>query len=144
MTHESSRRPPSAAAGERPPYPLHKIVAAVEAGAADGVVAALTDAGFARDRIEIVTSRDVPGLDEPVGGSGLRGFLTRLGLSAGDDLDALDQARRELAHGHALALVSVHDDAERDRAHTVLREHGGHAMRYFGRWTITTLAGDSH
>jgi hypothetical protein len=143
MTNESSRRPPSAAAPRRP-YPLHKIVAAVEAGATDGVIAALTDAGFARDRIEIVTSRDVPGLDEPVGGSGLHGFLTRLNLSAGDDLDALDQARRELAHGHALALVSVHDDAERDRVHTILREHGGHAMRYFGRWTITTLAGDTH
>ena len=25
-----------------------------------------------------------------------------------------------------------------------LREHGGHAMRYFGRWTITSFEGDAH
>jgi hypothetical protein len=127
--------------GHRPPYPLHKIVSAVEPAETDGVVGALNDAGFARDRIEIVTAGDVPGLDEPIGGSGLRGFLTRLNLSAGDDLDAIDQARSELLHGHPLVLVSVHDNAERNRAHAILREHGGHAMRYFGRWTITTLEG---
>ena len=28
--------------------------------------------------------------------------------------------------------------AEQERAHAVLREHGGHSMRYFGRWAITT------
>jgi hypothetical protein len=49
-----------------------------------------------------------------------------------------------LTYGDALILVLVDDNAERDRAHAVLREHGGHAMRYFGRWTIATLEGDAH
>ena len=39
----------------------------------DGVVAALEDAGFARDRIEVVTAADVSDLDEPIGGSGSAG-----------------------------------------------------------------------
>ena len=128
----------------RPPYPLHKVVAAVAATEADGVVAALTEAGFARDQIEVVTAEQVPDLNKPVGGSGLHGLLTRLNLSLGADLDEIEQARRELMHGHTLVLVLVHGDEEQERAHAVLRQHGGHAMHYFGRWAITTLEGEAH
>jgi hypothetical protein len=120
------------------------VAAAIASDMTDGVVAALTDAGFARDRIEVVTAEDVSDLDEPVGGSGIRGFLTRFSLSLGDNLDEIDQARQELKYGHTLVLVMVDGMAEQDRAHTVLREHGGHAMRYFGRWAITSLEGDAH
>ena len=144
MDNEPRDRTSSAPGRRRPPYPLHKIVAAVARAETDGVVAALGDAGFARDRIEVVTAEDVPGLDGPVGGSGLRGLLTRLNLSIGDDLDEIEQARQELLYGHALIMVLVHGDVEQDQAHAVLRQHGGHAMHYFGRWTITTLEGDAH
>jgi hypothetical protein len=85
----------------------------------------------------------VSDLDEPIGGSGIRGFLTRFSLSLGDELDEIEQARRELTYGHALVLVMVDGMAEQERAHAVLREHGGHAMRYFGRWTITTYEDDA-
>jgi hypothetical protein len=137
------RKPPSRGPG-RGPYPLHKVAAALAREQTDGVVAALTDAGFAPDRIEVVTADDVPGLDEPIGGSGIRGFLTRFSLSLGDDLDEFEQARQELKFGHALVLVMVDGMTEQERAHTVLHEHGGHAMRYFGRWAITTYEGDAH
>jgi hypothetical protein len=144
MDNEPRDRTSSAPGRRRPPYPLHKIVAAVARAETDGVVNALGDAGFARDRIEVVTAEDVPGLDGPIGGSGVRGLLTRLNLSIGDDLDELEQARQELLYGHALVLVLVHGDVEQDRAHAVLHQHGGHAMHYFGRWAITTLEGDAH
>ena len=120
------------------------MAAAIARDMTDGVVAALKDAGFAPDRIEVVTAEDVSDLDEPIGGSGIRGFLTRFSLSLGDDLDEIEQARRELTYGHALVLVMVDGMAEQDRAHAVLREHGGHAMRYFGRWAITSYEGDAH
>jgi hypothetical protein len=87
---------------------------------------------------------DVPGLDDPVGGADFRGFLTRLSLSTGANLDEIDQGRRELAHGQALVLVLVHDDGVRDRAEAVLRQQGAHAMSYFGRWAVTTLEGGAH
>jgi hypothetical protein len=119
------------------------VAAAIDRNQRDAVVAALTDAGFAPDRIEVVTAEDVSDLDQPIGGSGIRGFLTRFSLSLGDDLDEIEQARQELTYGHALVLVMVDGMAEQDRAHAVLREHGGHAMRYFGRWTITTYEDDS-
>jgi hypothetical protein len=137
------RTPPAPGPGRRP-FPLHKVAAAIAPTDRDGVVAALEEAGFARDRIEVVTSEDVSDLDEPIGGSGIRGFLTRFSLSLGDELDEIEQARRELTYGHALILVMVDGMAEQDRAHAVLHEHGGHAMRYFGRWAITSYEGDAH
>jgi len=120
------------------------VAAAVDRNETDGVVAALTEAGFPPDRIEVVTAEDVSDLDEPIGGSGIRGFLTRFSLSLGDDLDEIERARQELTYGHALVLVMVDGMAEQDRAHAVLHEHGGHAMRYFGRWAVTTYEGDAH
>ena len=137
------RTPPSPGPGRRP-YPLHKVAAAIAPDMTDGVAAALEEAGFAADRIEVVTAEDVSDLDEPVGGSGIRGFLTRFNLSLGDDLDEVEQARHELTHGHALVLVMVDGMAEQERAHAVLHEHADHAMRYFGRWAITDLEGDAH
>jgi hypothetical protein len=144
MHNDSHDRTPPAPGPGRRPYPLHKLAAAMARDMTDGVVTALKDAGFTPDRIEVVTAEDVSDLNEPIGGSGLRGFLTRFSLSLGDDLDEIEQARRELTHGHALVLVMVDGMAEQERAHIVLREHGGHAMRYFGRWAITTYDDDTH
>jgi hypothetical protein len=143
MDNEPQDRTPPARVRGLGPFPRHKVAAAIDRNQRDAVVAALTDAGFAPDRIEVVTAEDVSDLDEPIGGSGIRGFLTRFSLSLGDELDEIEQARQELTYGHALVLVMVDGMAEQDRAHAVLREHGGHAMRYFGRWTITTYEDDA-
>ena len=134
----------SAPSRYEPSYPLHKVVAALDPGRVEQVAAALADAGLDGDRVEIVSATDDVQSEEPVGGSGIRGFIERLGLSLGDDLDALQQARSELRQGHALMLVAVHNDAERMRVHDILLEHGGHSMRYFGHWTITALDGGTH
>ena len=144
MDNEHQDRVPPARGPSHGSFPLHKVAAAVDHNQTDAVVAALKDASFAPDRIEVVTAEDVSDLDEPIGGSGIRGFLRRFSLSLGDDLDEIEQARQELKYGHALVLVMVHGMAEQDRAHAVLREHGGHAMRYFGRWAITSYEGDPH
>jgi hypothetical protein len=144
MDNEAQDRKPPAPGPGRRPFPTHKVAAALAPDMTEGVVTALEDAGFTRDRIEVVTAEDVSDLDEPIGGSGIRGFLTRFSLSLGDELDEIEQARQELTYGHALVLVMVDGMAEQDRAHAVLREHGGHAMRYFGRWTITTYEDDAH
>jgi hypothetical protein len=143
MDNKPQDRRPAAHGPGRSPYPLHKVAAAIPPDMTDGVVTALEEAGFARDHIEVVTSEDVSDLDEPIGGSGIRGFLTRFSLSLGDDLDEIEQARQELTYGHALILVMVNGMAEQERAHTVLREHGGHSIRYFGRWAITTYDEDT-
>jgi hypothetical protein len=66
-------------------------------------------------------------------------LLVLLKLSLGDDLDELEQARQELMSGHALIQIRVHEREEQVRAHAILRQHGGHDMHYFGRWTIRPL-----
>jgi hypothetical protein len=140
-THD--RKPPAPGPGGRP-FPQHKVAAALAPDMTAGVVTALEGAGFAPDRIEVVTAADVSDLDEPIGGSGIRGFLTRFSLSLGDELDEIEQARHELSHGHTLILVMVDGMTEQDRAHAILHEHGGHSMRYFGRWTTTTYDEETH
>ncbi|MGI8406622.1 MAG: hypothetical protein ACR2OE_17985 [Thermomicrobiales bacterium] len=123
-------------------YPLHKIVAVLDRSDIAGVAAALDEAGFRQDRIEFIIAEEVTGLGEPIGGSGIHRVLTWLELSLGDDLDELELARLELAHGHALIQVLIHGDMEKDRVHAILSRHGGHAMHYFGRWTITPIIGE--
>ena len=144
MDHEPSDRSPSVPSHKETSYPLHKLVAAVARADTEGIVVALAEVGFPSDRVEVITAEDVPGLDEPIGGTGLHGLLTRLQLSLGDDLDELEQARSELMYGHALIQVMVDGMDEQERAREVLSQHGGHAIRYFGRWTITSLEGDAH
>jgi hypothetical protein len=144
MDNEPHDRKPRAHGPGGRPYPLHKVAAAMPRDMTDGVVTALEEAGFARDRIEVVTGEDVSDLDQPIGGLGIRGFLTRFSLSLGDDLDEIEQARSELTYGHALVLVMVDGMDEQQRAHDVLHEHGGHSIRYFGRWAITSYDGDAH
>src|SRR5215207_7175794 len=112
MHNEPAGHSSATSSQHRSSYPLHKVVAAVEPARVDQVVAALAAAGLDGDRVEIVTAADAPMSDEPIGGSGFRGFFARLGLSLGDDLDALEQARDELRQGHVLVCVAVHDDAE--------------------------------
>jgi hypothetical protein len=139
MNHQSIDYLPNATSQHPLAYPLHKIVAAVAPPDAGTVVAMLGDAGFGPDRVEVVTADEIPRLEEPIGGTGLHRFLVRLQLSMGDDLDQLELARRELMNGHTLIQILVHGDQEQDRVRAILGQHGGHAMHYFGRWTITPL-----
>jgi len=120
-------------------YPLHKIVAAVGRSDADIIAAALGEAGFSRDRIEIITADEIKGLGDPIGGSGLRRLLVQFELRLGDDFDELEAARQELMSGYTLIQIRVHGREEQVRAHAILRQHGGHDTHYFGRWTITPL-----
>jgi hypothetical protein len=120
-------------------YPLNKIVAAVGRSDADIAAAALGEAGFSRDQIEIITADEVKGLDDPIGGPGLRRLLVQLELRLGDDFDELEAAREDLMSGYALIQIRIHGHEEQVRAHAILHQHGGHNMHYFGRWTITPL-----
>jgi hypothetical protein len=113
-------------------YPHLRIVAAVARPDTDSGVTLLSEAGFARDRIEVIVVEEVPRLEEPLGGTGLHRFLVRLRLLRGDDLDELEQARRKLMNGHALIQVLVHGDEEQHRARAILSRHSCHALL----WTV--------
>ncbi len=120
-------------------YPLHKIVAAMPRSNAGEVTVALHQAGFRRDRIDVIVAEDVLELGKPIGGSGFHRVWTWLLLSLGDDLDELERVRRELVRGYALIQVRIHGSGELNHARTILGRYGGHDMVYFGRWTITPI-----
>ncbi|MGI8406623.1 MAG: hypothetical protein ACR2OE_17990 [Thermomicrobiales bacterium] len=101
-------------------YPLHEIVATLARSDIDRAVALLREAGFARNRIEVIIVEEVPRLEGLLGGTGLHRFLVRLQLITGDEFDELEQARRELMNGHALIQILVHGEQEQDRVRTIL------------------------
>jgi hypothetical protein len=115
------------------------VFGAVDAKAVDNVAAALTAAGYGNDQVEVVHASDVEGMETPLNRAGLRGLVGRFVLSLGDDLDQLEQIRQELAAGHVLVMVNVEKDEDRMRVRDILREHGGHSIRHYGHWTITSL-----
>jgi hypothetical protein len=114
------------------------IIAAVGRSDADIVAAALGEAVFPRDGIEIITAEEVKGLGDAIGGTGLRQLLVRLQSSLGDDFDELEEARQELMGGYALIQIRLHGRDEQVRAQAILRQHGGHDRHSFAQWTITT------
>src|SRR5690606_14345228 len=86
-------------------------------------VAMLCEAGFSRDRIEIIVVEDIPRLEGALGGTGLHRFLVRLQLARGDELDDLEQARLALMNGRAVIQVLVDGDTEHRRARTILGQN---------------------
>ncbi len=83
------------------------IVAAVDRSQTASRLNLLRDAGFPADRVDVLVVEEVPRLEERLGGSGLHQFLARLRLIRGDDLDRLEQGRRELMNGRALVWVTT-------------------------------------
>jgi hypothetical protein len=121
-------------------YPEGSVVCAIDPGSVDAAMAALAAAGFPADEIDIVRPGDVQELESPLDRPGLGGFIGRILLSLGGDLNELERMRRELVAGHVLLTVPVaDDDASKQRLTATLQQHGGHAITYFGRWSITSL-----
>jgi hypothetical protein len=96
------------------------VVVAMERVSTYSTVSLLHEAGFCSDRVEVLLVEEVPRLEERLGGSGLHRFLVRLRMVRGDDLDLLEQARRELMNGRALIQVTVNGYDEQCLALSIL------------------------
>ena len=130
----------SRASGSRHPGPPEgKVIGSVAQTTVEAVTAALAEAGFPTDEIDIVSSEDLEDLEAPIDRPGLRGLLNRFLFSLGDDLDELERARQELRDGRILIGVPVQGEEAMHHAAGVFRSHGAYWVTHFGRWTITTL-----
>jgi hypothetical protein len=58
-----------------------------------------------------------------------------------DDPDGRRDVLEALGQGHAIVLVQASVGAQKNQAGRILRAHGAHALRSFGRWTITDVSG---
>src|SRR5262245_28880408 len=117
------------------PHP--KIVGAAGRSDSDIVAAVLGDAGFSRDRIEIVTADEIKAPHDLIAESGLRRLRVQLKVSGEDGLDQQDGERQALMSGYALIQIRVVGREEQVRAHAVVRQDDGNDMQFFERWTIT-------
>jgi hypothetical protein len=134
----STDKHPSPAAGSRHHgSPEGKIVGAFTPAALAKLIPALAQDGHAEDQIDVVTAEDLPHLNAPVDRQGFAGAISRFLFSLGGETDELERMREELRSGHVLVGVPVRDEATTHRVHDVMREHGGHGIVSYGRWTIT-------
>jgi hypothetical protein len=124
-----------------PGSPVGKVIAAVAPENKDGLVAALRDAGYREDEMDIVTVDHLEDLESPIDRAGFPGLVNRFLFSLGGELDELERMRQELSIGHILVGVPAANQEVMQRIVVIMREHGGHGITYFGRWTITDLEG---
>ena len=120
-------------------YPEGRVIGALAPTVVESVTVAVTTAKIPADQIDVITAADTEGPLTPLNRAGVAGFAGRFLLSLGDDLDELERAGQELAFGHVIVTVPVEGEDELHRVYAVLRDHGGHALTHFGRWTITSL-----
>jgi hypothetical protein len=122
-------------------YPMHRVVATLDDPTE--VEPALTDLA--------ATGVDVGGvniLTGPVGSRlldssgdrhGLGARLLRFFQGGAYEHDVLAAHDRALNNGGAVMYVPVKGTQEKDRVAAVLRQHGGHAIFNFRRWSVEQL-----
>lgn len=121
-------------------YPVGHVIAILSDGREAGQAArAFRDAGFADvvvfdgpQALQAIESKEHKA-------SPLARAWDRLALRLSDDTDARQEALEALRQGHAWVAVYASDGAQVDQAEGILRAHGAHAPRFFGRWAITDL-----
>ena len=121
-------------------YPTGHLLALLQdPQAAEQAAQALHDAGFldvevvsgqhALRAIEVTEQQESP----------LRRAWERLSQVLEDEEDARQEYLEALGQGHAVLLVYAPHRSQLDQAAGILKAHQAHAMRFFGRWTITEL-----
>ena len=120
-------------------YPRHYVVAVVDdPSRAAGALAALKDAGFDDAAAEICPGAEyLKNYRDFVEGRNL--FERLVGGFPSDERDAVEEYVAEAERGASFVTVHAVERAKRDQATELLKEHGGHAMRYYGENTITEI-----
>jgi hypothetical protein len=123
-------------------YPTNRLVAVIddprEAAAA---MVDLKAEGFGERDLDLLRGEE--GANRMDGTGEVSGWLSRLRRAF--DFTLMDQLvdfaayERALRDGRAVAMVRVHGDAPKAKAHDVLKRHGGHFINYYGRFATEEL-----
>ena len=120
-------------------YPRHYVVAVFhDPAAAMNAPTALQGEGFADTAAEICAGTEfVKNWNDFVAH---RGRLARVAdLFPAEERDAVEEYLAEAENGASFVTVHATTPDDRNRARDVLRNFGGHRMRYYGDRTITDL-----
>ena len=123
-------------------YPDRAVVAVVDDPAeAEGAVHELREAGFDEGAITVLQGPEgadrIDGMGRAHGiGSRLRRLLA---FTVMDQLPDFVLYERALRDGRTVLIVRAPADADKRRAHEILRRHGGHFTNYYGRFATEEL-----
>jgi hypothetical protein len=122
-------------------YPTDHLAAVLRDGReAERAVQDLRDAGF--DDVEVFDGphalQAITAKEQKA--NPLARAWERLSIQGSDEADARQEALEALREGHAMVMVYATPGAPMDQAEGILKAHQAHALRYFGRWTITDLS----
>jgi hypothetical protein len=123
-------------------YPDRAVVAVVDdPSAAEAVAAELRTAGFADGAITVLQGAE--GADRIDGMGRAHGLGSRirrmLAFTVMDQLPDFVLYERALRDGRSVLIVRAPGDADKRRAHDILRERGGHFTNYYGRFATEEL-----
>jgi hypothetical protein len=106
------------------------------------VLDALSEAGFAREQIEVfvgdegASKLDLSGEEHGIVVQIMRG-LERIFADEAEVVQRADQLLR--SGGTLVAVFTEGDDAKKNRAAEILKAFNGQGVRYWGNWTIEQL-----
>ena len=136
--HESAR------SAEPVRYPTHNIVGVLDT--ADQLGAAirdLTSGGFLESEIDVAHGPAAADrVDATTGRGGIAGLAIRIAEKLGlqnEESEFKNHYEEAMRSGQFVIRVAAPSEERKDRAAEILKEHGGHAFAYFGKYTIRTL-----
>jgi hypothetical protein len=137
MSLTDERNPLATALGTY--YPRHYVVAVIhDPSSASKALAALQEDGFTGAAAEIC-----PGPEFIKNWSDFTAHRSRLArianLYPAEEQSAVEEYLAEAENGASFVTVHTTMMDERDRARDILRNFGGHSIRYYGDRTITDL-----
>jgi hypothetical protein len=123
-------------------YPVGSLLAVLpDAESAAAAASALRAAGIP-DR-DITILRGAEGADRLDGTGALNGVIARLrrlvSFTLMDQLVDMALYEQAIREGQVVVMVRPHDDDRKARAITVLRDHGGHFINYYGRFATEEI-----
>ena len=126
-------------------YPTHHVVAVLDTE--DQVLdaaAALTSGGFLPSEVDVATgSRAADRLGSSVGRRGLSGLAIRIAQRLGmedEEMELKKHYEQAMRDEKFVVRIEAPTDERKGIAASILRENGAHAVNYFGRFTIESLA----
>ena len=123
-------------------YPNRAVVAVVDdPSQAEAAAADLRTAGFDDDTVTVLQGPEVADRIDGMGrahgiGSRLRRLLA---FTVMDQLPDFVLYERALRDGRSVLIVRAPGDADKRRAHDILRKRGGHFSNYYGRFATEEL-----
>jgi ketosteroid isomerase-like protein len=129
------------------PYPTDRVVGTIDdAKNVRAAIEALSQAGFARDEIDVLHGEDDLNRLDPTGAE--HGFLARfqrtLIRTAGpvEEHKHLTRHVEDVRAGRFVVMVVAKQPAQRRTAAEILSSHGAEFIGFYGRWAYQAFDGD--